>query len=81
MPTEKQIRILRLISDFTNKNGYSPTVRELGRLANLSSSSTIHGYLRRLESQGYIMRKEASPRALVITDKGEKLLSSSLICR
>ena len=38
------------------KQGYPPSVREIGEAVGLASSSTVHGHLSRLEEKGYIRR-------------------------
>ncbi len=62
--TERQRRILEIIREFTAENGYPPSVREIGELVGLSSSSTIHAHLKALERRGLISRDPTKPRAL-----------------
>ena len=52
--TKKQIIVLNCITDFINKNGYSPSVRELCKLAGVNSPATIHTHLKNLKGKGYI---------------------------
>jgi repressor LexA len=62
--TERQRRILQVISEFTSERGYPPSVREIGERVGLSSSSTIHAHLKALEKRGLISRDPTKPRAL-----------------
>ncbi len=62
--TERQQRILQVIRTFTADHGYPPSVREIGELVGLSSSSTIHAHLKALERRGMISRDPTKPRAL-----------------
>ncbi|HEX3456476.1 MAG TPA: transcriptional repressor LexA [Candidatus Baltobacteraceae bacterium] len=62
--TERQRRILDVIASFTAEHGYPPSVREIGELVGLSSSSTIHAHLKALERRGLIQRDPTKPRAL-----------------
>lgn len=62
--TEKQEKIYNIIKEFIKKNGYSPTVREIGEIAKLKSSSTIFEYLRILEDKGYITSEKGKPRTI-----------------
>lgn len=62
--TERQQRILEVIRSFTADHGYPPSVREIGELVGLSSSSTIHAHLKALERRGLISRDPTKPRAL-----------------
>ncbi len=63
--TEKQIRILDVIREFTAAHGYPPSVREIGEAVGLSSSSTVQSHLKTLERRGLLWRDPTKPRALV----------------
>jgi len=62
--TPGQKRVLEAIITFQNRHGWPPTVRELGRLLNLTSSSTVYHHLEALERKGFIQRQPHSPRAI-----------------
>lgn len=62
--TEKQHEILLIIDEYIKKEGISPTVREICDIAGLKSSSTVHGYIKRLQKQGYIQMIKGSPRSM-----------------
>ena len=64
MSNERETQILNVIVDYIKQNGYAPTVREIGKIVGLKSTSTVHTYLKRLELKGFIERKENCPRAL-----------------
>lgn len=64
MLNKRELEILNAIINYIEENGFSPTVREIGKIVGLNSSSTVHGYLNKLEQKGYIERKANSPRAL-----------------
>ncbi|MDD3241030.1 MAG: LexA family protein [Anaerostipes sp.] len=64
--TEKQGRIYDYICDYLKEHGFPPTVREIAKMAGLSSASSAHGYLKQLEEKGYIRRMDNSPRAIEI---------------
>lgn len=63
-PTERQQRILEVIREFTDERGFPPSVREIGELVGLSSSSTVQSHLKTLERRGLIQRDPTKPRAL-----------------
>lgn len=67
---EKQKEILKYIYSQVNEKGYPPTVREIGTATNLSSTSTVHGHLSRLEKSGLIVRDPSKPRAIELTTLG-----------
>lgn len=62
--TDRQKRILEVISEYTAQNGYPPSVREIGERVGLSSSSTVQSHLKTLERRGLISRDPTKPRAL-----------------
>jgi len=47
--TARQREILSYIRKEVLTKGYPPSVREIGRAVGLSSSSTVHGHLGKLE--------------------------------
>lgn len=70
----KQLEILRYIYDTVDHRGFPPTVREICAAVKLSSTSTVHGHLARLERKGLLIKDATKPRALEITDEGKKKL-------
>ncbi|MDR3052314.1 MAG: transcriptional repressor LexA [Coriobacteriales bacterium] len=76
--TNRQREILDYLRTATAKNGYPPSVREIGDAIGLSSSSTVHTHLHALENKGYIRRDSSAARALVILDPATIEESSSL---
>lgn len=73
--TPKQAAILAVIKKNIRQKGYPPSVREIGQAVGLSSSSTVHGYLKKLESKGYLRRDATKPRAMEVLDdlEGDKV--------
>lgn len=66
-PRQKQI--LDFIRHQVATKGYPPSVREVGEAVGLSSSSTVHGHLNKLEKHGYIRRDPTKPRAIELLEK------------
>lgn len=64
--TKRQYEILLTINDYIQSEGMSPTVREICDMTGLKSTSTVHGYIKRLEKQGYIKIKQGSARSIRI---------------
>lgn len=69
--TPKQAAILAVIKKNIKQKGYPPSVREIGQAVGLSSSSTVHGYLKKLEAKGYLRRDATKPRAMEVLDNME----------
>lgn len=64
--TDKQFEVLICIKEFINEKGFSPTVRELAKLINVSSSATVHTHLKHLVNKGYITYLPKSSRTIRI---------------
>ncbi len=67
--TAKQQEILDYIVEQQSQKGYPPSVREICEAVGLRSTSTVHGYLSRLEKKGFIKRDPTKPRAIEILDR------------
>lgn len=67
--TDKQLRVLNFVNEEIIKNGYAPTVREICEALNLRSTSTVHGYLARLEKKGLIQKNALKPRTIRVVNK------------
>jgi repressor LexA len=68
--TERQQEILEFVNQHVDANGYPPTVREIGQAVGLTSPSTVHAHLARLEAAGLIRRDPTKPRALEVIEGG-----------
>jgi repressor LexA len=64
MKSNKQSEIYEFIKQQVASKGYPPSVREICEAVNLSSTSTVHGHLSRLEKKGLIKRDPTKPRAI-----------------
>ncbi|KRL04259.1 transcriptional repressor LexA [Liquorilactobacillus oeni] len=71
---KRQMAVLRFIYERVNEKGYPPTVREICQAVDLSSTSTVHGHLTRLEKKGYLQRDPTKPRAIEVTAFGLEAL-------
>ena len=64
--TPRQQKILELVRDFSTENGYPPTVRELCRLAGVSSPDTVQYHLDNLRRKGLLEQARGRSRAAQI---------------
>jgi repressor LexA len=62
--TTRQEETLKFIKQKIAKDGYPPTVREIGKVLGLSSPATIQVHLSNLEKKGYIKKDENKSRAI-----------------
>jgi repressor LexA len=67
--SDRQRAILDFISRHCDRNGYPPTVREIGLAVGLASPSTVHAHLAKLEAAGHIRRDPTKPRAMLVSDR------------
>lgn len=71
--TDKQQKVLDYVKEQIKKDGYAPSVREICRALDLKSTSTVHGYLSRLEKKGLIQKAALKPRTLrIVSDEKEE---------
>ena len=57
-PREKDI--MTFIENQITTKGYPPSVREIGKAVGLSSTATVHGYIKKLQEKGYIVKDYCS---------------------
>lgn len=62
--TSREQQIYTAIRDYMAEKGYPPSIREIGNLVGLSSSSSVHFYLQRIKRKGYITFEPNQPRTL-----------------
>ena len=70
--SDRQSEILAFISKHCAVSGYPPTVREIGLAVGLTSPSTVHAHLAKLEAGGHIRRDPTKPRAMLLSDRREE---------
>lgn len=73
----KQNEVYDYIKKHIIEKGFPPSVREICVGVGLSSTSTVHGHLQRLEKKGMIRRDLTKPRAIELVK--EKILKDEMI--
>jgi len=71
--TQRQRRILEFIRNAVERNGYPPSVREIGEAVGLVSPSSVAYQLKELERKGYLRRDPNRPRAVDVRTPSELL--------
>lgn len=71
--SKRQRSILRCIWESLSEHGWPPTIREIGRAANIPSTSVVSYNLKRLEEKGYISREAEVSRGIQLTEKALSL--------
>lgn len=67
--TDRQNRILEFILDFTRDSGYPPSIRQIGKAVDISSTSVVNYNLNRLVDEGYLDRDQNVSRGIRLTEK------------
>jgi repressor LexA len=76
--SKRQREIFDYISRYLSRHGYPPTVREIGKAVGLTSSSTVHAHLSKLEALGVLRRDPSKPRAMeVLVQKAKRAIKPS----
>lgn len=70
--SDRQSEILTFISKHCAVHGYPPTVREIGFAVGLTSPSTVHAHLAKLEAGGHIRRDPTKPRAMLLSERSDR---------
>ena len=65
----RQSEILDFIKKSVAKNGYPPTVREIGEKVGLASPASVKYQLEILAEKGFIKKADTSARAIEVTDE------------
>lgn len=67
--SKKQKEILEIIKIFIKENGYSPTIREICRIANIKSTAAVHAHIKKLNAEGHITSGVDMPRSIALTKR------------
>ncbi|MCI9016009.1 MAG: transcriptional repressor LexA [Clostridia bacterium] len=67
---KREKAIIKYIEKQIITNGYPPSVREIGKAVGLKSTATVHGYLAKLESKGYLKKESQKGRTLKLLKGG-----------
>ncbi len=62
--TQRQRQVYDFISEFVQKNGYSPSFEEIGEGLGLSSLATVHKHISNLEKKGLLTRDYNRSRSI-----------------
>ncbi|MEA1963426.1 MAG: transcriptional repressor LexA [Patescibacteria group bacterium] len=62
--TKRQREILDFVTEFMEEQGYSPSIREIGKHFQLSSPATIHSHLENLKSKGFLKNSFNEARSI-----------------
>ncbi|MCL4437682.1 transcriptional repressor LexA, partial [Patescibacteria group bacterium] len=78
MMTKRQKQVLDFILSYQKNKGYAPSLEEICQKFKLSSVSTAHFHVSKLEKSGYLAKTENKPRSISIPEK-EQLIKIPLL--
>ena len=64
---EKLIMVMDYIRKFSEENGYTPSVREIGKECGIKSTATVYSYLQKLQDKGYLNKASNKKRSVTLT--------------
>ena len=76
IPLRRQ-QILNFIQEFIQDNGLPPTVRDIQKACNISSTSVVDYNLRLLDRDGYLNRRPEVARGIELLDESGQPVSSA----
>jgi repressor LexA len=66
---DKLIKVMDYIRKFFEENGYTPSVREIGKECGIKSTATVHSYLEKLQDRG-LLNKATNKKRSVTLNRG-----------
>ena len=63
---EKLTRVMDYIRKFSEENGYTPSVREIAKECGIKSTATVHSYLEKLQTKGYLNKATNKKRSVTL---------------
>jgi repressor LexA len=76
LPARRQ-RILDFIQEFIDENGIPPTIRDIQRACDVSSTSVVDYNLHRLREEGYLNRRPEVARGIELLDERGQPVSTA----
>lgn len=66
---QRTLFVLSYVHDFINDNGFSPTVREIGKAVGLKSTSSVQAHIDKLDSLGFLVKDYKKTRNIRINEE------------
>lgn len=77
--TEKQKKVLEAIEHYFLAYGYSPTVRQLGKLLDMTNPSAVFKHIVSLEKKGYLKREKGGVSLTSVSTSAEAQVTVPLV--
>lgn len=79
MLSDRQYAILQFIYQHMTDHGFVPSIRELCRAVEITSTSVVNYNLDRLTAQGYLLRTPRKARAFALTGRARELFEDHYV--
>lgn len=63
---DKLIKVMDYIRRFSEENGYTPSVREIGTECGIKSTATVYSYLQKLQDRGFLNKTTNKKRSVTL---------------
>ena len=64
---EKLTKVMDYIRKFSEENGYTPSVREIAQECGIKSTATVHSYLEKLQTKGFLNKTTNKKRSVTLS--------------
>lgn len=78
---ERPLKILQFLSEYQDKHGYSPSIREIGKHIGVDSTSLVDYYLNQLADKGYIERDNRVSRSIRVLQSAGRSVAEKVVER
>ena len=78
MVTKRQKEVLNFIEKYKKKKDYAPSLEDIKKHLKLSSVSTVHYHIKKLEKLGLLRKNEHQPRSMTTT-KEKQMMSVPIV--
>ena len=68
---EKLIKVMDYIRKFSEENGYTPSVREIAQECGIKSTATVHSYLEKLQTKGFLNKTTNKKRSVTLSKSSD----------
>lgn len=68
---EKLVKVMDYIRKFSEENGYTPSVREIAQECGIKSTATVHSYLEKLQTKGFLSKATNKKRSVTLSKSAE----------
>lgn len=75
----RERQILEFISQFIQRYGYAPTLKEIGEALGMASAATVHEHIDKLRQRGFIKKLDGTARGLDLSESVKTALTGHTV--